>query len=161
MTTIVVDQKMGYMAADRMITSNDGDVAIACETKIEQVEIGGDLYLVGISGMEGSGEYFMEWFRDGDWDLPPEPIYDVYQEDAFTAVVLGPDGIFIADYFCLLTPIHHRWYASGSGGVFAWAVLEAGCGIKKAMETALRMDPNSGFGYDVVYLDGTETSVDS
>ena len=52
-----------------------------------------------------------------------------------------------------LTPIHHRWYAAGSGGVYAWAVLEAGCGIDKAMQTAIKMDPNSGFGYQIRHRD--------
>ncbi len=152
MTTIVVDQEMGYMAADRMITSNDGEFAIACDTKIESLEIGGDQYLVGLAGLESSGEYFMNWLRNEPWDEPPEPIYDIYPEDFFTAVVLGPQGIQVADHFCLLTPIHHRWYAAGSGGPIAWAILEAGCGITKAMETAIRLDPSSGFGFDVHFL---------
>jgi hypothetical protein len=161
MTTIVVDQEMGFMAADRMITSNDGEYAIPCETKIFEVKIGGDLYLVGLAGLEGSGEYFLNWFRTGEWDEPPEPIYDIYQEDDFTAVVLGPAGIEIADKFCLLTPIQHRWYGAGTGGPIAWAILEAGCGIQKAMETAIRLDPNSGFGYEVKRLDGSVETVDS
>ena len=83
MTTIVVDQRLSYMAADRMITSNDGEVSMACDTKIEQIEIGGDLYLVGMSGLEGPAEIFIDWFRDGDWDDPPDPIA-IDEEDAFT-----------------------------------------------------------------------------
>lgn len=153
MTTIVVDKAMGLMAGDRMVTTNDGEVAIACDTKIEEVEIGGDLYLVGFAGMEGPAEHFMEWFREGDWDEPPEAWEQLADDEAFTAVVLGPEGIHIADKFMRLTPIHHRWYAIGSGGPYAWAILEAGCGIDKAMETALRMDPNSGFGYQVRHLE--------
>lgn len=159
MTTIVTDQKMGYMAADRQITTNDGEYAIACTTKIEQIKLGGDLYLVGMSGLESSGEIFLDWFRDGDWDDPPDAIA-LEEDDAFTVVVLGPDGIEVADKFCRLTPIQHRWYATGTGGPIAWAILEAGCGIHKAMETALRLDPSSGFGYEVIYRDGTYESVD-
>lgn len=153
MTTLVVDAAMGYMAADLMVTANDGDVVISCETKIEEVKIGGDIYLVGFAGMEGPAEHFMEWFRDGDWDEPPDAWESLEDDDAFTAIVLGPEGIEIADRFMRLTPIHHRWYAAGSGGVYAWAVLEAGVGIDKAMATALKMDPNSGFGYQVRYRD--------
>lgn len=149
MTTIVVDQSMQYMAADRMVTTNDGEVAIACDTKIEEVDIGGDLYLVGMAGMEGPAEHFLEWFRSGEWDEPPEAWEQLHDEEAFTVVVLGPEGILVADKFMRLTPIHHRWYAIGSGGPYAWAVLEAGCGIDKAMQTAIKMDPNSGFGYQV------------
>ncbi len=156
MTTIVVDQEMGYMAADRMITSNDGDVCISCETKIERIEIGGDLYLVGVAGLEGPAEVFMEWFREGDWDEPPAPMSDLGENDEFSVLILGPNGIELADKYMRLGEIHHRWYGIGTGGLAAWAVLEAGCGIRKAMETAIKMDPNSGFGYQVVYLDGTE-----
>lgn len=149
MTTIVVDSAMGFMAADLMVTTNDGEIAIACETKIEEVNIGGDIYLVGLAGLEGPGLYFLEWFAEGDWDEPPEPIYDIDPEDDFTVLVLGPQGIQVADKFCRLSPVHHRWYATGSGGAHAWAVLEAGCGIDKAMRTAIKMDPNSGFGYQI------------
>jgi ATP-dependent protease HslVU (ClpYQ) peptidase subunit len=149
MTTLVVDKEMGLMAADRMVTTNDGDIAISCETKIERVDIGGDHYLVGMAGMEGPAEHFLEWFREGDWDELPSAWEGLEDHEAFSVVVLGPGGIQVADKFMRLTPIHHRWYAIGSGGPFAWAVLEAGCGIDKAMQTALKMDPNSGFGYQV------------
>lgn len=156
MTTIVVDKAMGIMAADRMVTTNDGEVAIACDTKIEEVEIGGDLYLVGMAGMEGPAEHFLEWFRDGDWDDPPSAWESLGDDEAFTVIVLGPEGIQVADKFMRLTPIHHRWYAIGSGGPYAWAILEAGCGIDKAMATAIRMDPNSGFGYQVRHREAKE-----
>lgn len=153
MTTIVADQEMGYMAADRQVTTNDGEVMIPCDTKIERLEIGGDQYLVGLAGLEGPGLYFLEWLEYGDWDEPCEPIYDLAPEDDFSVILLGPRGIEVADKFCRLSPIHHRWYAVGSGGVPAWAVLEAGCGIDKAMETAIKMDPSTGFGYQIRYLD--------
>jgi hypothetical protein len=152
MTTIVVDQEMGYMAADRMITSNDGEYAIPCDTKIYAVEIGGDQYLVGLAGLESPGQIFLDWFTDGDWDEPLEPMEGMEETDAFTAIVLGPEGIQVADKFMRLTPIDYRWYAAGTGGPIAWAVLEAGCGIVKAMETAVRLDPSSGFGFDVYRL---------
>lgn len=160
MTTVVADQAMGYMAADFMITSNDGEVAIPCETKIESIELGGDEYLVGLAGHESPCEIFLDWLRDGEWDSPPDPMSDLDPNEDFSIVLLGPDGMFIADKFCRLTPIQHRWYALGTGGPFAWAILEAGCGVHKAMETAVRMDPSSGFGYEVVYLDGTKETVD-
>lgn len=143
---------MGFMAADRMVTTNDGEMAIACDTKIEVVDIGGDRYLVGMAGMEGPAAHFLEWFKEGDWDDPPDAWETLHDEDAFTVVVLGPEGIQIADKFMRLTPIHHRWYAVGSGGPYAWAILEAGVGIDKAMRTALRLDPNSGFGYQIRHV---------
>lgn len=152
MTTIVADRELGLMAADRMITANDGEVAIACETKIEFIQG----YLVGCAGLEGPAIYFMEWLENGDWEEPPEPIYDIAPDDDFSALLLGPDGLWVADKFCRLSKIDHRRYAAGSGGVFAWAVLEAGCGIEKAMETAIKLDPHSGFGYEIAYIEDYE-----
>lgn len=149
MTTIVVDQEMGYMAADRMITSNDGEYAIPCKTKIFSVEIGGDQYLVGLAGLESPGQIFLDWFEYGDWDEPPEPMTGLDPDDDFSAIILGPEGVDVADKFMRLTPIDHRWYALGTGGPIAWAILEAGCGIQKAMETAVRLDPSSGFGFQI------------
>ena len=155
MTTIVADQVMGYMAADYQVTSNDGEYAIPCKTKIYEVDIGGDLYLIGLAGLEGPGQIFLEWFQDGDWDDPLPPMESMDENDSFTVVILGPNGLQLADKFMRLTDVEHRWYAAGTGGAAAWAILEAGCGIQKAMETALRLDPYSGFGFEVKSLDGT------
>ena len=155
MTTIVVDREMGYMAADFQVTSNDGEYAIPCGTKIVEVDIGGDQYLVGLAGLEGPGQIFLEWFQFGDWDEPSPSMEALDADDDFSAVILGPDGLQLADKFMRLHSVEHRWYGAGTGGPIAWAILEAGCGIKKAMETAVRLDPNSGFGFEVKFLDGT------
>ncbi len=155
MTTIVADQKMGYMAGDKMVTSNDGEMAMTCPTKIEEVTIGGDLYLVGISGHEGPGYLFLDWFESGDWDEPLDAM-DLEEEHDFSVLILSKhEGLQLVDRFMRPYPLHNRWYAIGTGGVVAWPILEAGCGIQKAMETACRLDPSSGFGFDVKFLDGT------
>lgn len=159
MTTIIVDQELGFMAADKMVTANEAEFAIPCDTKIQRVKVGADKYLVGLAGLESSGQYFLNWFERDEWDWPPEPLSEIEDADTFSVIVLGPRGIEIADKFCLLTPIQYRWYAVGTGGPIAWAILEAGCDIHKAMETALRMDPSSGFGYEVKYLNGKEETV--
>jgi len=156
MTTIVVDQEMGYMAADRRVTSNDGEVIMTCPTKIERVDIGGDKYLIGISGHEGPGYRFLDWFTDGDWDEPLDPMENLEDEHDFSVLMLSEhNGIELVDRFMRPYPIHVRWYGIGSGGLIAWSVLMAGCGIKKAMSTALEMDGGSGGGFEVVYLDDT------
>jgi hypothetical protein len=154
MTTIVVDQSMNYMAADFMATSNDGEYVMKCGSKIVEVDIGGDQYLVGLAGLEGPGLIFLDWFEYGDWDEPPESMESMDEADDFSAVVLGSNGIQIADKFMRLTPVENRWYAAGTGGPIAWAILYAGCGIVKAMESALRLDAGSGFGFEVKYLNG-------
>ena len=59
MTTIVVDREMGYMAADRMASSNDCEVAIECP-KIRTLELSDGTHLMASSGNESSATIFEE-----------------------------------------------------------------------------------------------------
>lgn len=152
MTTIVADNAAGFIAADFQATTNDCDRPIYCP-KIKRVTIGDAGYLMASSGNEGPASIFEDWFQHGDWDEPLEPMYNLEENDVFTTVILGKDGLHVADKFMRLYRIHDRYYATGTGGCAALAVLIAGCGINTAMETAIKMDPHSGFGYEVVYLD--------
>ncbi len=164
MTTIVVDREMGYMAADRMATSNDCEVAIECP-KIRKIELPDGIHLMACSGMEGSAQLFENWYAYGDWDDTLQTMESAEEDDDFTAVILTPDyEIWIADKFMCPYQIYaglsngkkrKRWYCAGSGAPFAWGVLWAGCSIDNAMEVAIDMDPNSGFGYDIEYLEGS------
>ena len=161
MTTIVVDREMGYMAADRMATSNDNDVAIECP-KIREIEQADGVHLMACAGNEGPAQVFEDWYTYGDWDEPLETMESTDYDEGFTAVILTPKSeIWLADKFMrpyqIFGGLPHgqkrsRWYCAGSGGAFAWAVLWAGCGIEKAMNAAIEMDPNSGYGFDVVFL---------
>jgi hypothetical protein len=155
MTTIVVDQVMGYMASDFCVTSNDGEFTHKMRSKIEEVDIGGDRYLLGASGLEGPGLIFLDWFKSGDWDEPLEPMLGLEEADDFTVVGLSKGGLFVVDKFMRMVPWDNRWYGTGSGAAAAWAILEAGVGVVRAMQTALRLDGSSGFGFEVKYLDGT------
>ena len=150
-TTIVVDRKMGYMAADRMATSNDCEVA--CEyPKIRTLELSDGTHLMASSGHEASAQIFEEW-HESESEEYLDPLEDMEDIDKFTTIILNPDcEIWVADHFYRMYKIHSRWYATGTGGPFAWAVLMAGCGIDKAMNTAIKMDPNSGFGYDIEHI---------
>jgi hypothetical protein len=151
MTTIVVDRRMGYIAADKMATSNDSEVAIPCD-KIREIQKDDGVHLLASSGHESAAAIFEEWYA-GDQDEPLEPLEDTEDIDKYTTTILKPDHtIWVADHFYCPYEVKNRWYCHGTGGPFAWAVLEAGCGIKKAMTTALKMDVNSGMGYDVFYL---------
>lgn len=154
MTTIVADQRLGYLAADRQSTSNDGDVACEC-LKIRKVTLHDGVHLLASSGHEGPATIFETWYESGDWDEPPESMESLEGDDEFTTVILNARSeIWLVDKFMQPYRCYSRRYATGSGGPFAWAVLEADCEIGKAMEVALRMDPHSGFGFDVMYLDG-------
>ena len=151
MTTIVVDREMGYMAADRMASSNDCEVAIECP-KVRVLELSDGIHLMASAGHEASAQIFEEWYESEDDELL-DPLEDMEDVDKFTTVILTPHyEIWIADHMYRMYQVHSRWYAAGTGGPFAWAVLMAGCGIDKAMTTAIKMDPNSGFGYDVEHL---------
>lgn len=131
-----------------MATSNDCDAAIVCP-KIRQIEFDDEIHLVACAGHEGPSMLFEEWYEFGDWDADP---IEISEGEEFTAVILTPGGLFVADRFLRPYKIESRFYAAGTGGPFAWAVLAAGCGVAKAMETAIALDPNSDFGYDVEYL---------
>ena len=149
MTTIVCDREVGYMAADRLQTGNDCGERIECR-KIETVELADGFHLVGCSGHEGPAQWFLEWYRDSDEDHDP---LDLAEDEEFTAVILTPKcEIIVCDRWMAPYRVLSRYYAIGSGGSFALGVLTAGCGVEKAMQTAIELDPNSGFGYDVVYI---------
>lgn len=152
MTTIVVDSKVGVMAADRRQVSNNGDTIMAGECKIKELELEDGIHLVACSGHESPAAIFLDWYENGDWDETPD-IVDLDQEEGFEAVILAPDGtLSFADRFMNPIEIPDRIYATGTGGPYAWAVLKAGCGIEKAIKTAISLDPYSGDGYDIVYL---------
>ena len=148
MTTIAVDVEQGVMAADRQVTANDHETVIHCDTKIEHIAG----YLVAAAGNEGPCEILYDWLRYGDWDDPPTPMDHLDAEDDFSVLMLGDDGLWSIDKFMRPIRLYSRFYGIGTGGGFAWAVLEAGCGIEKAIQTAIKMDPFSGMGYDIVYI---------
>ena len=154
MTTIVVDSRVGFMAADRRSTANGTEAVMDNTNKIKQVDLSDGIHLVGFSGNEAPAAIFLNWYEDGDEYECPDPIdLDDEADYGFEAVILTPDGtILVADRFMVPYEVENRFYCSGSGGAYAWGVLQAGCGIEKAMEAAMALDANSGGGYDIVYL---------
>ena len=154
MTTIVVDSHVGFMAADKRSTANGTEAVMDDTDKIKQVDLSDGIHLVGFSGNEGPASIFLDWYEYGDEYEAPDPIdLDDEADYGFEAVILTPDGtILVADRFMNPYEVTNRFYCSGTGGAFAWGVLQAGCGIEKAMEAAIALDANSGGGYDVVYL---------
>ena len=154
MTTIVVDRKVGFIAADRRFTSNDCDVIMDDGDKIRKVKVYGHTHYLASCGYESTSLIAEDWYENGDPNERPDPI-DTDEDTAFTTVILTHDSrILLLDRYLRPYEIHHRFYAVGSGGPFAWAVLEAGCGIEKAMRTAIKMDGGSGAPFEVAYLSG-------
>lgn len=154
MTTIAVDSNVGVMAADRRQVSNVGDIIMEGECKIKQVELSDGVHLVACSGHESPAAIFLDYYEHGDeYETPDILELDDDKEEDFEAVILTPKGdILIADRFMVPWSIPDRFYCSGSGGPYAWAVLKAGCGMEKAMVTAISLDPFSGDGWDVIDL---------
>jgi len=153
MTTIAVD--IGVMAADRRQVSNVGDTIMEGECKIKQIELSDGIHLVACSGHESPAQFFLDWYRDGEECETPDILdLDDDKDEDFEAVILTPKGqILLADRFMIPYTIPDRIYCSGTGGPYAWAVLKAGCGIEKAIKTAISLDPFSGDGYDLVYVE--------
>ena len=154
MTTVVVDSHVGFKAADRRSTANGTDVVMDNTDKIKQVDLSDGIHLIGFSGNEGPAQIFLNWYEFGDEYECLDPVeLDDEADYGFEAVILTPDGtILVADRFMNPYEVENRFYCTGTGGAFAWGVLQAGCGIDKAMEAAIALDANSGGGYDVVYL---------
>lgn len=154
MTTIAVDSKVGIMAADRRQVSNGTEVIMEMDSKIRQIELSDGVYLIACSGHEGPSEIFLSWYEYGDEYESPSPIDLDTDDEDFEAVILTPKGdILVADRFMTPYKMGKRFYGSGTGGPYAWAILQAGCGMERAMETAVSMDPFSGNGIDYVRLD--------
>lgn len=152
MTTIVADRTLGVMAADRQSTSNDCDVACVYQ-KIRVIELRDGIHLLASSGNEAPATLFEDWYEHGEIDEPLPTMEHLGDDDTFTTVILNPRReLWITDKFMRPYLWHGRRYATGTGGAFAWAILEAGCDVHVAMQTAIRMDPHSGFGYEIATL---------
>ena len=154
MTTIIVDSRVGVMGADRRQVSNDSDIVMQGACKINKIELDDGIHLVACSGHESPAAIFLEWYEWGDDDKPLDALeLNEDEDEGFEGVVLTPQAdILIADRFMVPYKIPDRFYGSGTGGPYAWSVLKAGCGIEKALKTAISLDPFSGEGYDIVSL---------
>lgn len=146
MTTIAVDARRGLIGADCMATSNDCDVAIPCK-KISRVFSDDWQGWVASSGNEAPALMVETWLQ-GTADQPDFTSID--DEDSFTTVILTDEReIWLVDKFCYPYMIYSDFYATGTGGSFAWAILEAGLELEAALEVAIRLDPHSGMGVQI------------
>ena len=152
MTTILIDSKVGFIAADRRHTDNEYTTILSGAVKIKTARIGGHTHYMASSGHESTGAIMEDWYAHGEWDADPMDIDEGFES---TTLVLTHDGrILEIDRYLRPQEIPHRFAATGSGGLIARSVLEAGCGVLKAMRTAIKLDNGSGYPFDVFYLSG-------
>lgn len=153
MTTIAIDASQGAMGSDLMATSNEHEVRISCP-KIRRFTGARFSGLMASAGSEGPALVAEDWLAS-DEEEAPEPL-SLDDSDDFTTVILtdGAREIWVVDKWMRPYRIFENYYAAGSGGGFAWAVLLAGLPIERALEVAIEMDPGSGMGIEVQYVYG-------
>lgn len=140
MTVIAV--RDGVMASDSLVTGN--------RIKYEAPKLyrRGDL-IIGAGGNTDDSETLMEWFLQDPKDRPPLPAYRLFkdEEPSATLLVLRPDGAFSLVYtngYSSDETAGRGFSAIGTGAVAAMAAMEMGADACKAVEIAIRIDPDCG-----------------
>lgn len=145
MTTVVVDTRVGMIASDNMATTNEGDISVYCKKlyKIKKGPNKGDI--LASVGNEGPFFWFLgKYESDSISDDDSVPPYDMAFEDAFEAVILTADNrILVADKWFRPYELQADFYASGSGGPFAYGAMKHGASITSAIRVACECDPHS------------------
>ncbi len=130
MTTIAANFKDGIMVSDSRCTCGGTWVPT---TKIYR--IGEEL--IGIAGNVLDEQKWLKWARTGK--KGPRP-----KLEAFTAIVLRPDGVYEIDGTGVELLIERGFHAIGSGGAPAIAVMIAGQSVEEAVRIACMVDAGSG-----------------
>lgn len=111
--------------------------------------------LVGTSGATALGEIFVQWVKAG-FSLEQRPRIDANEE--FSALVLGPDFIWLFDHFLVPTELSDVCFAIGSGADYALGAMHAGATPAQAVEIAARLDSHSAMPVVEVELPGKKRS---
>jgi len=130
MTTIAADHRAGVMVSDSRC--NSGGTWFPSN---KVYRIAGEL--IGISGNCLDEQKWLKWHRAGR--KGPRP-----KMEAFEAVVLRADGVYVYDSTGLEMRIERGFHAVGSGGAAATAVMLAGHPALEAVEIACKVDADSG-----------------
>jgi ATP-dependent protease HslVU (ClpYQ) peptidase subunit len=139
MTTVAADARKGVMVADTMVS--DGDV----KSKMTKIIRHGD-ELIGVAGELCQVEPWLKWYRSGMRGRKP-------RSGTFSALVLGPSGL--AHYEGTdKTTVEQEFFAIGSGGKAALALMHAGHSCQESVEVTCLVDANSSLPVQVEYLSG-------
>lgn len=156
MTTVAVDAKLKFMAADKQVTftsrSDNGPRALS-RNKIKHIihrddEIGE--CLIACSGMSEVCEAFVEWFSLIDSEREKLKRKKCPTTNDFEAIVLLSDGsLWWYGKNWYPVELKERYFAIGSGSNYALGALHAGATVVEAVKIASKLDPNSGMGVQV------------
>lgn len=85
------------------------------------------------------------WIEGGCEGDPPR-----YEKGVMDGIVVYPTGrVFYWDGSAALLEMHGPFFAAGSGQDFALGAMAMGATARRAVETAIQFDINSGGGIDV------------
>lgn len=148
MTTIAVRLDEAIMVSDSQVTLEHKGINYPA---VKIVKRGGQL--IGAAGHAGDCTRFIKWAASKFTDKEPKWAEDEGAEDAVTGIVLREDGIYIwSQGDPEPEKIEADFYAIGSGGKAARAVMELGHGAEKAVEVACKVDPYSSPPLQVLKL---------
>lgn len=137
MTTIIADVREGVVVADRLMSSDGGNVPLNKLYKITRGVYSGGVY--GGSGpVSALVAVAMHLNQEKTLDLP------LQDDDYFEGLVLYAGGLVTFEK--CLTPVYIDvpYYATGSGASWAIGAMDAGASVIEALKIACSRDPHSG-----------------
>ena len=100
--------------------------------------------LIASAGSDENGRIFVDWYaRGAKRDQEPEFDLGDDNEGRFEVLILDGSGLWWCSHRCVFVPVEDVW-AIGSGMEVALAMLRSGKTPRKAVETALLVDADSG-----------------
>lgn len=142
MTTIAY--RSGVIAADSRETWESeagGTTYSECE-KLFRRRIGKRDVVFGTAGGSYLGLVFIDWFGKMDKE-PPSILRDAHLEEDFDVLILDRGKVYTVNHLCRPVEVVSPFTAVGSGRKAALALMHAGCGAKRAVEIACKVDPFS------------------
>lgn len=130
MTTIAADFKAGRMVADSKC--NVGDTWFPVKKIVRH-----GAELIGIAGPVKEEEDWLRWYTSTKRGAAPKL-------SSLEALVLRKEGLFLISSDLSEIKVDEGFFAIGTGGPAARAVLYHGGSLEEAVEIACRIDNNSG-----------------
>ena len=128
------------MAADTQETLGDG-LARRCN---KLYRVGKDI--IATAGDSYLGMKFVEWWKEGDWDDPPD-LTSVDVEEDFECLIWTEGKLWSVNRFFTMVEVNledHPYYAIGSGSDVALGALATGASAKRAVEIACEYNVYTG-----------------
>ena len=152
MTTIVVDLRIGVIAADTQNTDR-ANTAYRC-SKIERLSDG--RYFVGSGHLLTIGKA-RRWAEAGFAEDKRPDFSELFGESAsgygFSCAVIGPDmRATLIDDEMEPQPIRDAYFALGSGGCYAIGAMDAGATPEEAVAVACKRDLYTSLPIDVEHM---------